>query len=192
MANHITFCGDSLNSGAYILWLELRRDVALFFGRFRGGRVYELPAGSYAYVGSAMGARGATTLTGRLLRHATRSGDRPPQTICDELAEQLAAVGLRSGGPLPAAKRLRWHIDYLLDETAVEITHITVARAPTRLESELARWLAAQPGVAPVAAGLGASDTPGETHLLRLGNAPGRRPSLAAGATAFICGLLRA
>jgi Uri superfamily endonuclease len=169
IANHITICGDSLHSGAYILWLAARRDVALSFGRFRNGRVYELPAGNYAYVGSAMGTRGASALAGRLLRHATRSGDQPPQTIRDDLAGRLAEVGLRSGDdPLPAAKRLRWHIDYLLDEPAVEITYVTVARASTRLEGELARWLAAQPGVAPVAAGLGASDTPGETHLLRL------------------------
>jgi Uri superfamily endonuclease len=169
MANHITFCGDSFNSGAYILWLAAWRAVVLSFGRFRAGRVYELAAGSYAYVGSAMGARGATALAGRLLRHATRSGGRPPQAIRDELAQQLAAAGLRDGGdPLPAAKRLRWHIDYLLDESAVEITHITVARASARLEGELARWLAARPGVAPVAVGLGAGDAPGETHLLRL------------------------
>jgi Uri superfamily endonuclease len=167
--NHIIICGDNLKSGAYILWLAAARDVALSFGRFRGGRVYELPAGSYAYVGSAMGTRGATALAGRLLRHATRSGGRPPQAIRDELAEQLAAVGLRSSDdPLPTAKRLRWHIDYLLDEPAVEIIHITIARASVHLEGKLARWLAAQPGVAPVAAGLGASDAPGETHLLRL------------------------
>jgi Uri superfamily endonuclease len=166
--NLITIFGDSSHTGAYVLWLEVRTDLALSFGRFRGGRVIAAPAGQYAYVGSALG-RGAASLAGRLLRHATRCGDRPPHTIRLELAARLAEIGLRpAGGPLPAAKRLRWHIDYLLDEAAVEITGVTAIRTGERLESELARRLAGQPGAAPLAAGLGASDTPGETHLLRL------------------------
>lgn len=191
--NHITFCGDGVNCGAYLLWLELRRNVALSFGRFRGGRVYELPAGGYVYAGSAMGRRGATALAGRLLRHATRSGGRPSQAIRDELARRLAEEGLRAGDdPLPAAKRLRWHIDYLLDEPAAVLAHVTTARTAARRAGEVARWLARQPGVSPVAAGLGASDAPGETHLLRLDGEPGRQLQLIAGATAFICGLPRA
>jgi Uri superfamily endonuclease len=169
MMNHITFCGDSSHTGTYILWLEVRADLALSFGRFRGGRVFAAPAGRYAYVGSAMGRGGATALAGRLLRHATRSSGRLPHAIRDVMVVRLVEAGLRAGDvPLPAAKRLRWHIDYLLDETAVEIASVIVIGAVGCIESELARWLAGRPGVVPLAAGLGASDAPGETHLLRL------------------------
>jgi Uri superfamily endonuclease len=168
MMNHITISGDSSHTGAYVLWLEIRADLALSFGRFRGGRVITAPIGRYAYAGSAMG-RGAASLAGRLLRHATRCGDRPPHAIRAELAARLAEAGLRAAGDsLPAAKRLRWHIDYLLDETMVEMVGITAIRTGERLESELARRLAGLPGVLPLAAGLGASDARDETHLLRL------------------------
>jgi Uri superfamily endonuclease len=168
MSNHITILGDSSHTGAYVLWLEVRADLALSFGRFRGGRVIAAPAGHYAYAGSALG-RGAASLAGRLLRHATRRGDRPPHAIRPELAARLAEAGLLpAGGPLPAAKRLRWHIDYLLDEIAVEIVGVTAIRTGERLESDLARRLAGLPGAVPLAAGLGASDAPGEIHLLRL------------------------
>lgn len=177
MSNHITILGDSSHTGAYVLWLEARADLALSFGRFRGGRVIAAPAGQYAYVGSAMG-RGAASLAGRLLRHATRRGDRPPHAIRPELAARLAEAGLRpAGGPLPSAKRLRWHIDYLLDEAAVEIVGVAAIRAGARLESDLARRLAGLPGAIPLAAGLGASDARGETHLLRLSESEeGSRP----------------
>jgi Uri superfamily endonuclease len=168
MSNHIIILGDSSHTGAYILWLEARADLALSFGRFRGGRVIAAPAGQYAYAGSAMG-RGATSLAGRLLRHATRHGDRPSHAIREELVARLAEAGLRpAGDSLPAAKRLRWHIDYLLDEIAVEIVGVTAIRTDARLESDLARRLAGQPGAVPLVAGLGASDVRGETHLLRL------------------------
>ena len=70
------------------------------------------------------------------------------------------------------AKRLRWHIDYLLDETAVEIVHVTLLRAAVRLESAVAGRLADAPGAVAVRPGLGASDTPGETHLWRLRGEP--------------------
>jgi hypothetical protein len=73
----------------------------------------------------------------------------------------------------PAAKRLHWHADYLLEETAVEIRYITVILTALRVESDLARWLAGLPGAVPIVAGFGASDAPGQTHLLRLnGNWP--------------------
>jgi Uri superfamily endonuclease len=169
MTSCITIGGDESRSGVYILWLSVHRDLALVFGRFQGGRPVPIPAGGYAYVGSALGRRGAPSLAGRLLRHATRGGGRPPHAIRDRLAGQLAEAGLRpAGGPLPAGKRLRWHIDYLLEEPAVEIAHISALRTAERLETRLADWLAAWPGATPPAIGLGASDDPGRTHLLRV------------------------
>lgn len=157
--------GDSGTMGAYVLLVRVANSLSIAFGRFREGHPIAVLAGAYVYAGSARG-HGATSLAGRLLRHATRSGGRPPHAIRDDLAARLAAAGLVA--PLPPAKRLRWHVDYLLDEPAAEIRGVWAIRAAVPLEAALARWLASQPGVVPLAPGLGASDDPGQTHLLRV------------------------
>lgn len=175
--NQIIIEGDSGQSGTYLLWMLARRETSVSFGRFQGGRPIAIPAGWYAYVGSAMGQRGASALAGRLLRHATRTGGRPPHAIRDALAAECVRAGLGAPGLRPpATKRLHWHIDYLLDEIEVEIVRIMTIRAAARLESALARQLSAIPGVVPLAPGLGASDARGESHLLRCSDpdTPGR------------------
>ena len=116
-----------------------------------------------------MGPRGASALAGRLLRHATRTGDKPPHLIREAMEKTFAAAGL--GIPSlrpPTLKSLHWHVDYLLDQTAIELEHVTVIRTETRIESVLARQLAALSEASALLKGLGAGDTPGETHLLRL------------------------
>ena len=182
---HITIGGDpSCFGGVYVLCVRLAAPRAVVFGRFRGGQPVAVPAGDTFYVGSARGG-----LAARLLRHATRSSirspalqraldrqkdraealdyePRAPHAIRDELAAHLAAAGLPAR--LPTAKRLRWHIDYLLDVEDAELIGVWAWRTAKPLESTLAGWLAAQPGVVPLAAGLGASDDPGRTHLLRV------------------------
>jgi len=167
--NLITFRGDTSQRGAYLLWMHAREETAVSFGRFHGGRPVVVAPGWYAYVGSAMGRSGATALAGRLLRHATRAGGRPPHAIREAMMRAFAAAGL-GNRPLrpPPLKRLHWHVDYLLDESAVELEQVIVIRAEARLESALARQLAALPGASPLLPGLGAADTPGETHLLRV------------------------
>jgi Uri superfamily endonuclease len=166
--NHITFLGEPCQTGTYVLWLTARQDCAVAFGRLAGGRPLAVPAGHYAYVGSAMG-RGGVSPASRLLRHATRSAGKPPHAIRAALVDSLVAARLTlpRGFP-PQAKRLRWHVDYLLDEPTVEIAHVTLIRATTRLESVVAHRLAALPEAGPLWPGLGAGDAPGETHLLRL------------------------
>ncbi|HMT22565.1 MAG TPA: DUF123 domain-containing protein, partial [Promineifilum sp.] len=167
--DRITFLGDERQTGAYVLWMSVNEALRLSFGRFRGGLPVTVAAGQYAYVGSAMGRSGVTAPAGRLLRHATRSPGKPPHAIRDALA---AALGVMGATPRPpATKRLHWHIDYLLDEMAVELTSITVVHTGRRVESELARRLVALPGVEPLLPGLGAADAPGETHLLRVEDA---------------------
>lgn len=171
MPNHISFWGDDSETGAYILWIEVAKNIEVTFGRFQNGRPVAVPTGYYVYVGSAMGRRGSSSLVGRLLRHATRTGPKPPHALRALMPGALAAVGLRGPAAPPAGKRLHWHIDYLLDDPAAEIAHVLVIRSGTRLESELARALAAYPSFAPLAPGLGASDAAGETHLFRsMGN----------------------
>lgn len=167
--NPITFQGDTGQRGAYLLWMRAREQASVTFGRFQGGRPVAIPPGWYVYVGSAMGPRGASALAGRLLRHATRTGDKPPHLIREAMEKTFAAAGfgIPSLRP-PTLKSLHWHVDYLLDQTAIELEHVTVIRTETRIESVLARQLAALPGASTLLKGLGAGDTPGETHLLRL------------------------
>jgi Uri superfamily endonuclease len=121
--------------------------------------VHTFAPGPYLYVGSALAARGATSLGPRLLRHTTRStGAGHP------LRRHLrAAFPTRT---LPQTKRLRWHVDYLLDAPAVVLTGAIVLRTTRPLESSLARWLSRRPYTTEPVAGAGASDAPGQTHLL--------------------------
>lgn len=166
----ICFVGKAGLQGVYLLHLSVAVPLAVTFGRFQGGQSIPIPTGDYLYIGSALGQRGATTLAGRLLRHTTRSGDRPPHTIQPLLRAQLQERGLipveRAGAALP--KRLFWHIDYLVDRPEAEITQIFILHTSDRVESAIARALAADPAVTPVAPGLGASDDPHATHLLRV------------------------
>lgn len=161
--------GDSGVQGSYLLRIHLPTALRLAFGRFRGGRDFCLPAGDYLYVGSAMGQRGATTLAARLLRHATRSSDRAPHPIREELLATLHAAAMAPR--LPQTKRCRWHVDFLLDQSAVLLAQIYVLRTAIPLEQALAEWLMHEPATAVVVPGLGASDHCGATHLLRV-NAP--------------------
>jgi Uri superfamily endonuclease len=183
MINCITIGGDAtVYGGVYVLWIHMAAPRTVTFGRFQGGRPIAVPAGDYLYLGSALG-----RLAARLLRHATRASVRSPalqrapgwgeerakaldyepgHTIRDELAARLAAAGLAAR--LPVAKRLHWHIDYLLDEPDATLAGVWAWRTAAPLERALAGWLAGQPGVAPLAVGLGASDDRGRTHLLRL------------------------
>ena len=161
----ITFLGEQGVQGLYILRIALQETVRLHFGRFAGGQRFALPAGDYLYIGSAMGQRGATTLAGRLLRHATRANGtahpiREPlfaQLLADEFAPKL-----------PTAKRCHWHIDYLIEEPAATIVAIIALRTAITLEPIVAHQLMAQPATAIPIPGLGASDDPGATHFLQI------------------------
>ncbi len=161
--------GSFRAAGTYLLHIELGQPAQVAFGRFQGGRVWEMPASHYIYVGSALGQRGAMTLPRRLMRHASRSASRPPHPIRAELAQAFAAVGLeRLAQPPQRPKRLYWHVDYLLDLLSAHLVDVTAIGDGVRRESEWARWLSAQPALHLIAPSLGARDLPGETHLWRL------------------------
>jgi len=109
------------------------------------------------------------TLARRLLRHATRRPPKQPHNLRPMLAEALHTAGLApSGIQLPAKKKLFWNIDYLLDEEAAHLQHVTILRSADRLEDNVAAMLLADPSCQPVAPGLGAHDRPGSTHLLQV------------------------
>ena len=159
----VTILGDHSLGGAYILRIKVLQTISVTFGRFQGGEPLPVPHGELLYVGSAM--RG---LAGRVLRHARRSGAKPVQPLYALLLAEMQAVGLANGRLRPPSpKKRHWHIDYLLDKTAVVLTHTLLIRSPVRLEEELAAWLLAQPETSVLASGLGASDVQGHTHLLQ-------------------------
>lgn len=166
----ISFLGEADRGGIYLLRVHVDAPIRVTFGRFQGGRPISVLPGNYLYIGSALGQRGATSLAGRLLRHATRSGSLSPHAIRPCLGDQLQEVGLLAhhGAGLPRTKRCFWHIDYLLDQLEAEITQIIALRTPHRLEARLARKIAADPVLAVVAPGLGASDDPNANHLFRV------------------------
>lgn len=166
----IAFLGSTYTQGIYLLCIHVTAPIVVTFGRFQGGRPIPIRPGAYLYIGSALGQRGATSLAGRLLRHATRSDSRPPHAIRIPLTMQLQEAGLLAHNKIitPPSKRCFWHIDYLVDQLAAEITQIIALRTSQRLEAQLARRLAHDPAVAPLVPGLGASDDRNATHLLRV------------------------
>lgn len=159
----LTFFGDRvLGCGTYLLHICVKTDLSIQYGRFHQGQPIETPAGQYLYIGSALGRKGGASLPHRLLRHTTRAAG-PPHPIGQALADAFQMEA-------PAAKRLRWHVDYLVEETAVAIHHITIIQNRQRLESDIARILTNLPECRPLAPGLGATDDPGLSHILRLQN----------------------
>ena len=164
----IRIIGGNSQAGTYILRILLKEDTILQFGRFKKGKLISLPIGDYTYVGSALSEKGATSLARRLIRHATRSGDKPPHTIREKMIHQFAECGLGSGNLLPRQeKTLHWNVDFLLDLQSAEIVNIFAIRSPERLENRIAKWLECDPRTEIIEQGLGASDAPGNTHLLR-------------------------
>lgn len=168
----IIVVGEPLPSGAYLLRIRLRSACDVCFGRFNGGRAIHLPADEYVYVGSAMGKRGSATLANRLLRHARRTGDANPHPIYADLETHFMALGWLKDRGTPRRKHHRWHIDYLLDHPESELIQVFIFCSQARIEGQLAEQLAAAHATCIVAPGLGASDSPGNTHLLRV-NADG-------------------
>ncbi|MCB0122791.1 MAG: GIY-YIG nuclease family protein [Caldilineaceae bacterium] len=162
----ITIVGTAGVQGVYLLRIALERAITLAFGRFAGGRSFALPAGEYLYVGSAMGKRGATTLAGRLLRHATRCPPNPAQRIRNELETCLAEAALAA--KMPTQKRCHWHIDYLLEQRVASLRAIYALRTGIPVEALLARRLIAAAETSILIPHLGAGDDRRATHLLRI------------------------
>ena len=165
----ITILGNHVQSGAYLLRMCVRKDVAVRFGRFQGGRPIFVPKGEVVYVGSAMAQQGSMTLARRLLRHATRHDEGSSQQIRGEMLKAFRDIGLgESQLKPPDKKKLFWNIDYLLEEDVVELSHIVIIRTRTRFEDELAHLLEAEPKSSVLAKGLGAHDKQGRTHILMI------------------------
>ena len=165
----IHIIGDDSQAGTYILRIRLKKDTALQFGRFKKGKLISLPAGDYTYVGSALSEKGATSLARRLIRHATRSGDRSPHTIRKNMINRFAECGLGPQDIVPkSGKKLFWNVDFLLDLQSAEIVNVIAIRSPERLEHTIAGLLEHDTDTRIIEKGLGANDAPCNTHLLRV------------------------
>jgi Uri superfamily endonuclease len=164
----IHFLGGESQSGAYLLRIALEKDMALAFGRFQQGQPIHLSQGDYLYLGTAR----SKTLAARLLRHASRTESKPAHQIRPQLVEAFLAHQLLTAPPAPRPKKLHWHVDYLLDLRVAEIRQVIALRIDARLEKPLGGWLLAQPEMIVFAPGLGASDVPVHTHLLRVKAGP--------------------
>ena len=166
---NIFIIGENSQAGTYVLRIRLKESTKLQFGRFKKGKLISLPAGDYTYVGSALSEKGATSLARRLVRHATRSGDKPPHAIRAEMVTQFAEYGLGPPDPSPKnGKKLFWNIDFLLDLELAEIINVIIIRSPERLESTIAESLEHNPDTQIIEKSLGANDAPRYTHVLRV------------------------
>ncbi|MDX1412930.1 MAG: DUF123 domain-containing protein [Candidatus Promineifilaceae bacterium] len=172
MLDRITVMGPAVNSGAYLLRIEVSKDLMVRFGQFRRGQQITVSKGAYVYIGSAMAAGGSMTLARRLLRHATRTKGARPHFIREQLLIELQTAGLGAENlQPPLQKKLYWNIDYLLEQNAANLTHIIIIRSAVNLEDRIAHYLAIQKETRVLVKGLGAQDKRDQTHLMNIDNA---------------------
>ena len=165
----IVIIGNDSQAGTYLLRIHLKENITLKFGRFKKGKLISLPTGDYVYIGSALSEKGATSLARRLIRHATRTGDKLPHPIREKMINRFIECGLGPRDLLPKhGKTLHWNIDFLLDLQSAELVNIFAIRSAERLENRLAKRLERDPHTEIIERGLGANDAPGATHLLRI------------------------
>lgn len=163
----ILIIGENTQAGTYILRIRLRESIKLKFGRFKKGKLILLPAGDYTYVGSALSEQGSTSLARRLVRHATRSGNKPPHAIREYMIKEFNKFQLGPPNPLPkSGKNLFWNIDYLLDLETSEIINIIAIRSTERLENTISEFLESNCHTQIIEKSLGANDSPQHTHIL--------------------------
>jgi len=161
--------GDQGHGGTYVLRVRADTRLRLAFGRFKGGKIITVEPGDYIYVGSALAERGPACLARRLVRHATRTGKRPPHAVRHAMMDEFARLGLGDADLRPAnGKNLRWNVDHLLDQSSASLVAVYAIRSPLRLEADLGKLVEMDQDTVVFEKGLGANDIPGNTHLLRV------------------------
>ena len=166
--SQFTIFGSKDPMGSYILFIRISSSFQLAFGRFQHSRLFTLPVGDYLYIGSALGSRG-NPLARRLIRHASRSKGVQPHEIQASLIQFFSENDASLNCTVePTAKKLHWHIDYLLEHLETEIAHIVIIQNPEKIEHKLSEFLASLHETSPLAPRLGAQDTRNSTHLLHV------------------------
>ncbi len=162
--NKIQFFGEPNTSGSYILIIKLSEEIEIKFGRFKKGKPFLLKPGNYFYIGSAL----RKTLPSRLFRHTNRSNGKPAHSIQIELIQGLIEVGIYSKFPKIKAKKLHWHIDYLLDNPNISVSQINIFFGDLNIEGKIGNYIQNLSVVEVISKGLGASDHSGNSHLLKI------------------------
>lgn len=108
------------------------------------------------------------TLATRLLRHSTKCSGIASHPIRNDLVKDLMKAKMISKDIGVRPKKLHWHIDYLLENKYVAISKVIILRTNKSLEKQIGQLLIRRPETAIISPGLGASDLPGNTHLLRV------------------------
>lgn len=167
-----TLFGNNDRMGSYLLLIHLSMSVELAFGMFQKGKLFTIPEGDYIYIGSALGNnRSGSPLARRVIRHTSRSGGKKHHRIRDTMLNLFSEKKFIANSEInPSAKKIRWHIDYLLDLSEAEITHIVLIRSPLRIEQKLSELLEQLDDTSLIAPRLGAQDTKNSTHILKLTN----------------------
>ncbi len=166
--SQFTIFGSKYTMGSYILFIRISSSFQLAFGRFQKSRLFSIPDGDYLYIGSALGKTG-DPLARRLIRHASRSNGKPPHKIQSEIIKLFSKNdAVKSCAFIASEKKLHWHIDYFLEHSEAEITHVLIMRHPEKLEHHLSEFLASIRETSLVAPRLGAQDTRNSSHILRL------------------------
>jgi Uri superfamily endonuclease len=164
----ITVIGQESKGGTYILKIDLEESLSLSFGSFLGGKEILFPQGVYLYIGSALKQKGSSSLAYRLVRHASRANGSS-HLIQSKLITFFNDHKMsQSKIKAPDRKTLHWNVDYLLEKSEAEITEIILLRSSIPLESQWAFMLEKETETEIIEKGLGANDTLGETHLLKL------------------------
>jgi Uri superfamily endonuclease len=160
----IIVLGDNSQGGSYLLRIRIVQPVQVIFGRYSQGKPVAISEGACLYVGSALNGLGP-----RLIRHATRSGHKAPHSIRQHMLVYFPTINLGTGNRVTGShKKLHWHVDHLLDQEQVELTQIVAIRSSLSLETSLARFLEQETHTSIIGKGLGATDAPGDTHLLKV------------------------
>ena len=166
--SQFTIFGNKYTMGSYILFIRISSSFQLAFGRFQKSRLFSIPDGDYLYIGSALGKTG-DPLARRLIRHASRSNGKPPHKIQSEIIKLFSKNdAVKSCAFIASEKKLHWHIDYFLEHSEAEITHVLIMRHPEKQEHHQSEILASIRETSLVAPRLGAQDTRNSSHILRL------------------------
>ena len=159
----IIHLGDDMPRGAYLLYIQVKQNIHICPGKLTGGSAVPLASGAYIYIGSAQGRLG-TPLAARLLRHTRRVNGQKHQ-IAGALKEFLAERGWLSGYSSSRTKKFHWHIDYLLEEEAVELAGIIIVSGEAQLEGSIARSILNDSVFSFPIHGFGSSDDAVDSHL---------------------------
>lgn len=126
--------------GTYALLLKLDKQERITVGKLG---TFDFPAGYYLYVGSALGPGG---LRARLARHQ-RSSESSAQSSSGQ-----------------TGKKLRWHIDYLLQRA--QLIEVWSVASEERLECKWGKLARELSGAQVPVRGFGSSDCRCPAHLI--------------------------